>query len=559
MALKKKQAEALELLKNGHNVFLSGEAGTGKSYVIDQFKEYLDKEGKKYAVMAPTGVAALNVGGSTIHRTFGLGIKIGSSASMKNIESADVLIIDEISMCRVDVFKSIAKAILNFRKTPKNVDEEKEAKRVRNKQIVVVGDFLQLPPIMTSDDEETLLKLGIIQAGSYGYAFECEEWDMFKFKTIFLNEVVRQDDEKFINSLNSIRKGDPSGIEFIEKNSNKKQDENSLCIYPYKKQVTERNTKMLKQIKEKGRTYFGRTQGECNKSDLATEMELTLKVGCRVMSVINKSENVVNGSMGTVIKMYDESVKVEFDNGSIEEFEKHKWSILGYEEVMKNGVKERVQVEVGSFTQIPLKLCYAMTIHKAQGQTYDSVNVNPKSFSPGQLYVALSRAKTIDKLHLTGEIKEEYLITSQAVLDFYNKAENPEEYEGLIKISKEKKKTEVIKSKTSKKDDFKVIEEYVLMKIPKTLEDTIEKLINGEGNINTQSEEIKALEDKIKELEDKLFKTEMSARRRPKIDQEKELKILELRKQGFGMNKIAKLVGVGDGTVRRVLIDNQMK
>ena len=417
---------------------------------------------------------------------------------------------------------------------------------------------------------------------------------MFKFKTIVLNEVVRQDDEEFINSLNSLRKGDPSGIEFIEKNSNKKQDENSLCIYPYKKQVTARNNKMLNQIKEKGRTYWGKTEGKWNESDLATEVELVLKEGCRVMSVINKTGGIVNGSMGTVIKMYDKSVKVKFDNGPVKEFEEHKWSILGYEEVMRNGVKERAQVEIGSFTQIPLKLCYAMTIHKAQGQTYDSINVNPKSFAPGQLYVALSRARTIDKLHLTDKIKEEDLITSQTVLDFYNKAENPEEeYEGLIKASKDietptteekpvksKKKTakseliETKKKKTSTKTEvntnkelvdnfkkeeikaFEIKEEYVLMKIPKSLENEVERLINGEVDINTQSEEIKALEDKIKRLEADL---EKSNRRRSKISKDKEQKILKLREIGMGMNRIAKEVGVGDGTVRRVLIEYGVK
>ena len=587
MTLRPKQLQALDILEEEQNLFLSGEAGTGKSFVIEEFIKRLEKKGKKYAVMAPTGVAALNVGGITIHRAFSMGIKIGSVASMKNIEDVDVIIIDEISMCRVDVFKSIAKAILNFRKKPKKYDEEKEAKRVRNKQIVVVGDFLQLPPIMNADDEAELERLGVIEAGSYGYAFECEEWNMFKFKTVVLDEVVRQSDIDFIDSLNKIRKGDFTGVEFIEKNCNKEADEEALCIYPFKKRVTARNNTMLNKIKKDAKTYWGRTEGTVNPSDLATEKELVLKTGCRVMSVINKNDSIVNGSMGTVIELSKKSVKVAFDEGSVLDFEEHKWSILGYEEIMKNGVKERVQVEIGSFTQIPLKLCYAMTIHKAQGQSYDSVNVNPQSFAPGQLYVALSRARTIDKLHLTDKIKEEDLITSQTVLDFYNKAENPEEeYEGLIKVSKdvettvttevnEEKKEEKTTTKTKKKKtstkankelvdnfkkeeikDFEVEEEYVLMKIPKSLENKVERLINGEVDINTQSEEIKALEDKIKRLEANL---EKSNRRRSKISKDKEQEILKLRETGMGMNRIAKEVGVGDGTVRRVLIEYGVK
>ena len=201
--------------------------------------------------------------------------------------------------------------------------------------------------------------------------------------------------------------------------------------------------------------------------------------------------------------------------------------------------------------------------------------------------MALSRARTIDKLHLTDKIKEEDLITSQTVLDFYNKAENPEEeYEGLIKVSKdvettvttevnEEKKEEKTTTKTKKKKtstkankelvdnfkkeeikDFEVEEEYVLMKIPKSLENKVERLINGEVDINTQSEEIKALEDKIKRLEANL---EKSNRRRSKISKDKEQEILKLRETGMGMNRIAKEVGVGDGTVRRVLIEYGVK
>ena len=159
MSLKKKQSYALDILKKGFNVFLSGEAGTGKSFVVDQFTAYLDKIGKKYVVCAPTGLAALNVGGATLHRTFKLSIDIGDpQIDLKNVEEAEVIIIDEISMCRRDIFQYIAGALIEFANPIEEFDIKRESKICRKKQIVVVGDFYQLPPVLGKADRARITK-----------------------------------------------------------------------------------------------------------------------------------------------------------------------------------------------------------------------------------------------------------------------------------------------------------------------------------------------------------------------------------------------------------------
>lgn len=528
MALKKKQKQAIEILKSGQNVFLSGEAGTGKSYVIEQFIKYLDKIGKKYAVAAPTGLAAQNLGGVTLHRTFGLPIgPLTQPGNMKNIKSAEVLIIDEISMCRVDLFRAIANALFSFQNKQEWEGEEEE-EVVRVKQLVVVGDFFQLPPVLTEKDAE-LLQINQDQA----YAFCCPEWERFNFRSIVLDEVIRQTERDFIENLNKIRVGDSTGLNFISNNSTPKKLTKAIALCGRNKDAERLNESSLKKLKSKEFIYYANIEGEVKKEDMATLEQLKLKKNARVMCLVNRGENIANGMMGKITGLNSESVTVQFDNGEEMEFEPYKWSIKGYVKKKGKDGKEKIEeAEIGSFTQIPLKLAYAITIHKSQGQTYEAVNLDPDCFAVGQLYVGLSRVKTLKKLYLTQSLQKSYLKTSEAVKSFYSGLGNTQ-----LREVKEIK--------------------FITMSIPENLKEAVIGLLENRESI-IQNQEKEQLESQIECLKKELEQLKASAKRRPKISKEIEERIITLRKEGMGMNKIAKEVKCGDGTVRRVIKDYGM-
>ncbi len=641
MSLKKKQSYALDILKKGFNVFLSGEAGTGKSFVVDQFTAYLDKIGKKYVVCAPTGLAALNVGGATLHRTFKLSIDIGDpQIDLKNVEEAEVIIIDEISMCRRDIFQYIAGALIEFANPIEEFDIKRESKICRKKQIVVVGDFYQLPPVLGKADRARITKAlehdekcgtdtykHITSLKDTLYAFQCKEWEMLNFKSIILDEVVRQSDKDYIDNLNKIRVGDLSGLDFIRNESSKKIIKDAVYIPGTNDTANSINLNNLNKINEKEYIYFGEVEGEVGASDKPIDEKIKFKVGARVMSVVNIVEKkdkkddreekvlVVNGMLGTVVDLTRKTVTVEFDNGHTHTFEKYKWSVKGFKDVEvkekdKNGKetkrKKMVMTEIGSYSQIPLKLSWAITIHKSQGQSYEMVNLDPYSFADGQLYVALSRAKNIKKLYLTKPLKEEYLKTSKVVKEFYASIQQ-EEYTGSTSEVEEVVKQEKCTGSTSGVQAINSLEDVAItlekeevgavsMSIPKSLVWKVEYLLNNEmqlkefesneaelkdlrNTVKTLDKEISRLkleleqarkeirvEDTINDLNKEidtlkaeLEQTKLSAKRRPKISPDKEDQIIKLRKMGLGMNKIAKMVGCGDGTVRRVLLDNNIE
>ena len=538
MGLKKKQQYALDVLQTGHNVFLSGEAGTGKSYVIECFKEYLSKSKKKYVVCAPTGLAALNVGGVTLHRAFGLSINaLDWKASINNVEDADVIIVDEISMCRVDTFRKIAKVLFDWKT---------ENPTRKQKQIVVVGDFFQLPPVLTEQDSK-VLKITQEQA----YPFCSEEWGWFNFTNIVLNEVVRQEDLEFATALNKIRIGNREGVSWISDNAKKSKTKKAISLCSRNKDAKSINTINLKKIKEVTYTYKAVETGDVRQEDRATDTILELKKGARVMCLVNKGETIANGMLGTVITLGRDSVEVKFDNGENRKFEMHTWSILGF----KTKAGKKVVGEVGTFTQIPLKLAYAITIHKSQGQTYEAVNLSPSCFCAGQLYVGLSRCKDVKKMHLLEPIEPSNLIVSGAVKKFYAEIKKDErDVPGSI--------SSVLKQISLENqinlEEMQTNVEYIKMNIPKHFEKEVLSLLKGEGASISSQSEINALQGQIEALKEELEKLKASAGRRPKVDKSVEEEILRLRKTGMGMNKIAKAAKCGDGTVRRVLKDYGM-
>lgn len=399
--LNRKQREAFDALCEGHNVFLSGEAGTGKSFVIRKFIDYATELKKNIVVCAPTGIAAINVGGTTVHRAFKAPLYPTlefKAVSNEVLEKAEVVILDEVSMCRVDLFNHVVLSL-----------KAAFAKSKIRKQLVVVGDFCQLPPVLTDEDNK------VLQLKTQGFAFESQYWEQCKFKTVYLNQGMRQNNNEFISCLNKIRMGDWRGIKWINENSQKEINE-GIYLCSTNKKALEINESELEKLTTTLQILKSIEEGEVSDKDRPTEVYLKLKKGARVMMLYNDEDlGFQNGSLGTITRITDEKLSIDLDNGKSIRVGRYKWEVISYG-LSGGAIQQEV---IGSFEQFPVKLAYAITIHKSQGQTYDAVNLYPNCFAPGQLYVALSRCKSIDKLHLMNQISMRNLITSKTVISFY--------------------------------------------------------------------------------------------------------------------------------------------
>ncbi len=419
------QRRALEILESGKNVFLTGEAGTGKSYVV---REFIRKNrGRNLMVCAPTGIAALQVNGVTLHRAFRIPIKplpqVPAYGKIpKTVQKADVVLIDEVSMARVDVFDFVAGCIMKV-----NDNRRRDAKitgmAYRPVQLVVIGDFFQLPPVV--DERSAPLLENAYGRKGVRFAFQGTYWDLFDFETISLDEPLRQRDPDFIRGLNQIRRGDPAGIPWMNAHSGPYQ-ENGICLCPTNALASRINTEKLSEIPEEEEEYAADTTGAVSERDAIAEMILKLKKGARVMTLVNDPREAFrNGSLGTVRDLQPDKIQVAVDGGSTVWVEPYTWEIKDY---FYNEEDKKLEEEViGSITQFPLKLAYAVTIHKSQGQTYSSVNLFPNCFENGQLYVALSRAESLEGLHLMADIRPRDLRTSREVAAFDRPDQQPEE------------------------------------------------------------------------------------------------------------------------------------
>lgn len=426
------QRIALTAMESGEDVFLTGGAGTGKSFVIEQFVSRHDN----VLLAAPTGLAARHIGGRTLHSLFKRDTGVQEPVTNLNstqafideigprnyklLKTANTLIIDEISMVRQDIFDYVMSFMEAFRKFHHHI------------QIIVVGDFFQLAPVVTDDLRE--IWRGFYPENSAGYCFKSPFWN---FKMIQLNEIVRQSDKDFADALNQIRLGEQSGIDWINEHSCKDLLEKGITLCPTKDEVKKINGDHLQTLGG-GLTRI-QTEVEAQdevwlksiRKDMRVEDVLEIKPKARIMILINDKDNTSepryhNGSMGEIVSISERSIVVKLDEGSTISLEKNKWTTTIPEVVERKdekGQKKNVimQREVGSYTQFPVKLAWAATIHKSQGQTYDECNIKGNNvFGTGQIYVALSRARRIDKLHLQEPLNIETVMVSEEVKDFYN-------------------------------------------------------------------------------------------------------------------------------------------
>ena len=403
-SLNDQQRFALDEMLSGANVFLTGEAGTGKSYVTRAFIELEKLMQKKILITGTTGIAAINIHGDTLHRTFGIPLhpilnpKYRGNAT-KAVKAADVVLIDEISMCRADVFDYVACQLFGL---------ENNDPKHKHRQLIVIGDFFQLPPVVKKEDADTLRQAPRFERVSKFFAFESQYWADFAFHCVSLKKIMRQADPYFINLLNKARIGDTSCVKaFNDACFNKPEIEGALTVVGTNKLVAEINALKFEELDTPLFSYGAEYTGDFRPSDCLAEETLMLKPGARVMAIANDVQHGLyqNGSLGRVIDCADDYVLVKFDNGNLVNIHSSKWTKEAYVVVdsfdeNNNPVQDLTLEETGTCKQYPLRLAYAITIHKSQGQTFDKINLQPNTFDVGQLYVALSRVKTLAGLVL---------------------------------------------------------------------------------------------------------------------------------------------------------------
>lgn len=383
------QTNALAVMRSGKNVFLTGGAGVGKSYVIGQFCCEQALKGKKVLMTASTGIAAWIIGGSTVHRALKLwAISRGGDLDYmcENLNKADILIIDEISMISSGLFNLIFACIRNIK---------------HSLQVIVVGDFFQLPPVNKRCEK-------------YEYAFLSYGWQELGFIPCMLTKVVRQKDEEFIRHLERIRVGDRSGIPYFEKMSCKELNSEVPYICGTRSAVHQINSRCLNELPGKEQVFYAEYDDQPNESDFIGEIKLVLKPGMQLMCLINdRYGRFQNGSIGILREIGDDSLLVDIRGREPVEIGRHQFVGVEGKDSEKNG-------GIVTVSQFPVKASYAITVHKSQGQSFDSANIMmDRCWAPGQFYVALSRCKNIHHVYFQGGLNQEYVIVDTRVKQFY--------------------------------------------------------------------------------------------------------------------------------------------
>ena len=391
-----KQETALKLLKAGENVFLTGSAGAGKTYTLNQYINYLKARKVPVAITASTGIAATHMNGMTIHTWAGIGIKdFLSDADLKNmkerkylkehLENAQVLIIDEISMLHAKQLNLVNQVLKYF----KDSDDA-----FGGIQVIVAGDFFQLPPVGKNDERNR-----------DKFCFMSDAWVEAKFRVCYLTEQHRQGDDYLNDILNAIRAQsiDHQHIQALEHTRHQDIGDTFTRLYTHNMDVDNINFKHLNEIETESKQFDAVCDGnekliETLKSSVRAPEILNLKKHAKVMFVKNNFDmGYINGSLGEVIGFEEDDdhgilPKVKLTDGTVLLVEPETWS-----------VENDAGKTIASFQQIPLRLAWAITIHKSQGMTLEAAEINlSHTFEKGQGYVALSRLKSLSGLRLLG-------------------------------------------------------------------------------------------------------------------------------------------------------------
>lgn len=406
-------------------IFITGKAGTGKTTFLRQLRLHTSKN---MAVVAPTGVAAINAGGVTIHSFFQLPIRIipptreshrqvMAEARMREAKRSmlyhlELLVIDEISMVRADILDAIDAILRRYRYKP-NLP-------FGGVQVICIGDLFQLSPVVRNEEEAILSKYY-----SSPYFFSSHVMQLLQPAYIELDHVFRQQNTDFINLLNEVRNNHLSAESRAMLNSRyipDFKDESYIILTTHNQTADEVNSRRLSALKTPEHTFKATITGQFPESNYPADIDLKLKVGAQVMFIRNDDspeKRFYNGKMGKVKEINDEGIVVKCEGEQEIQVERLEWTNIRYIEDEATGKIE--EEELGSFVQYPLRLAWAITIHKSQGLTFDKVLIDAaRAFASGQVYVALSRCRTLEGIVLSTRLDNVYLSNDQQVIDYTN-------------------------------------------------------------------------------------------------------------------------------------------
>ena len=408
--------------KTGKSVFLTGKAGTGKTTFL---RDVVQNSSKRVVVVAPTGIAAINAGGVTVHSFFQLplhpyipGAKVESKFAFSKekrsiIRTIDILVIDEISMVRCDLLDAIDSVLRRFR------DRNKPFGGV---QLLMIGDLQQLTPVVTDEEADLLSRYY-----STPYFFGSHALSLVDYVTIELKQIFRQQDEMFVSILNEVRSGRPSVSAIAELNKryipdfNPDQEDGYIRLATHNSTANSYNEQQLEMLEGEIHRFDASVSGTFPEYSYPTEVSLELKAGAQVMFVKNDpscEKRYYNGKIGHIEEFLEDMILVKCPGeDELIAVERLEWENTKY---VINEQTQEMETEVqGVFSQYPLKLAWAITIHKSQGLTFDKAIIDAAaSFASGQVYVALSRCRTLEGMVLATPLRQSAVMTDLRVEDY---------------------------------------------------------------------------------------------------------------------------------------------